>query len=336
MFPSVQGRTKAAAALAAVTLTSALNVLPAAADDFQPENNAPTLSNPAFTFPGAQTEFEPDAGASDEVYAYSVTVEDLDSLADLDTVSVCLHHSLHEDGATAGEGDATCASADPANSVRLTWTRTTDTFSIDAASSTYWALGTGGDASTGPADLGVTSSVITFRFTVSEAMREGTWTASSTATDMSAATGTDDAATATVAAYSSITTRIAQQFGEMATGVGVSRVDAPTVISNGATTVSLTAGDFTSPVGTFTLKTDGATSTLPASGQVTYDCNSAASFTEGTATRVGSTATAIGEGTATGTAEGGIAVSNACRLTHGGGRPVATYAFTVVNTIANA
>src|SRR5690606_26202358 len=136
------------------------------------------------------------------------------------------------------------------------WTRSTETFTIDPGSGTYWALGTGGDASTGPADLGLTSSVITFRFTVSEAMREGTWTASSIATDMSAATGTDDAATATVAAYSSITTRVSQEFGEMATGVGVERTDAPTVISNGATTVSLTAGDFTSAVGTFTLKTD--------------------------------------------------------------------------------
>ena len=46
-------------------------------------------------------------------------------------------------------GFGTCASIDPQNTVQLTWTRATDTFSIDAGASTYWALGTGGDASTG-------------------------------------------------------------------------------------------------------------------------------------------------------------------------------------------
>ena len=335
MLKSVRVGRWVGVAVAAAVLASFVYASPASADEFTPENNAPVLSSPAFTMPGAQTEFEPDAGASAEVYAYAVTVEDLDSLNDLTDVTVCLHHSLHEDGLTAGEGDSTCATPDPQNTVELTWDRATDAFSIVNGGGSYWALGTGGDASTGPADLGATSSVITFRFTVSEAMREGTWTATTTAVDSSAGSDTDNTVSDTVAAYSSITTRVSQDFGTVATLTPVTATDAPTVISNGTTAVSLTAGDFTSGVGTFTLKTDEATSVDPDSGEVTYDCNRAGSFTEGTATRVGSGATSLGTATATGTAEGGTAVSNTCRLVHGGGRPVDTYAFTVVNTIAN-
>ena len=84
------------------------------------------------------------------------------------------------------------------------------------------------------------------------------------------------------------------------------------------------------------MKTNGATSTAPAAGEVTYDCNRAGAFVEGTATRIGSSATSLGTATASGTAELGSAVSNTCRIVHGGGRPTGTYAFTVVNTIVNA
>lgn len=328
-----------ALAIGSVVAAAAVTALvtgPVAADEFTPENNAPELTDPAFSYPGGQVQIEPDGGASDEVYGYSVTVTDADSLEDLEDVQICLYHSLAADGVTPGAGDPTCATTDPRHTVLLTWDRATDTFSIDAGGSTFWALATGADESTSPADLTVPSGVLTFNFTVSEAAREGTWTANGTATDRSSATGTNDEATATVAPYSSITTRVQQDFGILAAGAPATATASPTVVSNGTTELSLTAGDFTSGTHSFTLETGGDTSDAPTSGRVTFDCVTGDTFDEGDATRVGTAPTAIGTTTVDGTAEGGAAVDNTCRLIHGGGRPVDTYEFTVVNTIANS
>jgi hypothetical protein len=320
----------------ASALAGGLLPAPAIADEFTVENSAPTVSSPALTMPGTQTAFEPDGGASDEVYAYGVTVGDAQTLNDLNTVAVCLYHSLKEDGSTAGEGDATCGSINPQNTVKLTWTRSTNAFSISAGSSTYWSLGSGTDASSAPADLAATTGSLAFRFKVGEAMREGTWTAKVTATDTSAAAATDSTATKTVAAYSAITTRVSQNFGTVAATSGATATASPTVTANGATTVSLTAGNFTDGTYTFALKTDGATSTGPATGQVTFDCMAGGTFTEASATRIATAATSLGTATSTGTAEGGTAAANTCRIKHGGGRPVATYSFAVVNAVSNA
>jgi len=325
-----------AGALTLAVAVGGLTAAPASADTFTPLNTAPTLLTPSLTMPGSQLGFEPDAGASDEVYAYSVTVGDAETLNDLDTVSVCLHHSLKEDGLTAGEGDATCSTISPQNTVKLTWTRSTNAFSISAGSSSYWSLGTAADASSAPSDLTAVSGVLTFRFKVSEAMREGTWAAKATATDVSAASTADALPpTKAVAAYSSITARTQKSFGTVAADTAASGSDSPTITSNGATTMSLTAGNFTDGTHTFTLKTDGLVATGPAAGQVTFDCHIGGAFSEVSATRVGSTATSVGSATSTGTAEGGSAVSNSCRLKHGGQRPVSTYSFRIVNAVNN-
>ena len=327
-------RVFAALALTAVGV-SVLSATPASADVLLTANTAPTVGGTSFTMPLPQTAFEPDGDESDEVYAYNVTVGDAESLNDLQTVTVCLYQSLKED-ATAGEGDDTCAAINPANTVRLTWTQATDLFTIGAGASTFWALDTVAPSTRSGALVDTTAAFV-FRFTVSEAMREGTWTAKVTATDATAAIDEDATVTALVNAYSAITIRDPQDFGTLAAGApGSERTDSPIVTSNGATTLSLTAGDFVNGVYSYTLKTNGATSVAPAAGQVTYDCNRAGAFVEGTATRVGSGVTSLGEATASGTAEGGAAVSNSCRIMHGGGRPTGTYAFVVVNTIGNA
>jgi len=335
MRPSLQRHLAGALALG-TSLAFVVGAAPAGADLFAPSNTAPTVSSPAFTMPGTQTSFEPDAGSSDEAYAYGLTVGDAKTLNDVNTVSVCLYHSLKEDGLTTGEGDNTCATINPQNTVKLTWTRSTNAFSISAGSSTYWALGTGADASSGPSDLTATSGTVTFRFKVSEAMREGTWTAKVTATDTSAAAATDSSVTKTVAAYSSITARTQKDYGTVAANTAATATDSPMVTSNGATTMSLTAGNFSDGTYSFTLKTDGLTSIGPAAGQVTFDCKVGGTFDELTSTRVGTAATSIGTATSTGTAENGSSVSNSCRLQHGGQRPVSTYSFTVVNAVNNA
>ena len=86
----------------------------------------------------------------------------------------------------------------------------------------------------------------------------------------------------------------------------------------------------------FTLKATGATSEAAAAGEVTFDCQVAGTFTEASATRVAATSTQLSaDQTTTGTIEGGVAVANSCRLAHGGGEPVGTYSFVVVNAIGN-
>lgn len=326
----------AGALVLATSMTGLVMARPAMADQFAVANTAPIVLSPSLTMPGSQTSFEPDAGSSDEVYAYGVTVGDAESLNDLNTVSVCLYHSLKEDGVTAGEGDSTCGTTNAQHTAKLTWTRSTNAFAISAGSSTLWALGTGVDASSAPADLTATSGTLAFKFKVSEAMREGTWTAKVTATDTSAASATDSTPTKAVNAYSSITARTQKDFGTVATSGAPTATDSPTVVANGATAMSLTAGNFSDGTYSFTLKTDGATSVGPAAAQVTYDCNRAATFTESSATRIGSSATSLGTATSSGVAEGGTAVSNTCRIKHGGSKPVSTYSFTVVNAINNA
>ena len=292
------------------------------ADEFSTANTAPTVTTPALSTP-----MQPDTGASDAVYSYAVVVGDAESLNDLSTVTVCLY-------LTTG-GDSTCATPDPTTDVSMTWTQTTNAFTMASGTSAYWALGAEGNVSVSPT-LTNTSGTFTFNFMVSEAMREGEWTAAVTATDVSAATGSDATATTTVNHYSAITTRVAQDFGTVAAGAaGAISTATPTVISNGRTTYSATASNFTDGTYAFTLKTDGATSVAPAAGEVTFDCEVASTFTEANAVRVGSSTLLSGDQTPTGAPEDGSDITNTCRLAHGGERPVSTYAATVVNAIGN-
>lgn len=313
----------AIAAVTGVLLAVATNAGVAGADEFTPANSAPTISSPSVS-----ATIQPDADASDNVYSYAATIGDADTLNDLSTATLCLYH--------ATEGDSSCATTDPANTVKLTWTQSTNGFTIDDGSANaYWALGSGADASSSPSLTG-TSGVYTYKFTVSEVTREGTWTAKLTVDD-GAATATDSTPSATVNAYSSITTRTQQSFGTIASGGSASASDSPTITSNGTTTFSLTSGSFTDGTYTYALKTTGLVSEGPAAGEVTYDCHMGTTFAEASAVRIGSTSTQVSSTeTSGGTVEDGVAVSNVCRVKQGGQRPVSTYAFTVVNTIGNA
>ena len=60
--------------------------------------------------------------------------------------------------------------------------------------------------------------------------------------------------TTPVNAYSAITTRLTQDFGTLAAGAPATTTDSPTVISNGATTLSMTAGNFVNGVYELTLE----------------------------------------------------------------------------------
>lgn len=317
-------RSRAAAALL-VTILSLTYVsaaqFTADAEQVTPANTAPTVSGPSLS-----ATIQPDAGASDNQYSYGITVGDADTLNDLSTVTLCLYVT---------GGDSTCATPDPATDVKLVWTQSTNAFTIDDGTGTFWANGTA-PAPSSPTLTG-TSGVFTFTFVVSEVTREGTWNTTLTADD-GAATATNSVPTATVNHYAAITTRTQQSFGTLAADTAATVTDSPTVTSNGTTAYSMTSGSFTDGTYSFTLKTAGdpATDLDRAAAELTYDCNQGATFAGASATRVGSTATQIGATiTATGTAEGGTTVANSCRLLHGGGVPISTYAFTVVNAVAN-
>lgn len=321
-----QGQTRSRlAAVVLVTLLSLIYVsaaqFTAAAESVTPANSAPTVSGPSLS-----ATIQPDAGASDNEYSYAVTVGDADTLNDLSSVTLCLSHSA---------GDATCASPDPATDVKLVWTQSTNAFTVDDGTGTFWANGT--TATPSAPTLTGTSGIFTFTFVVSEATREGTWTATVTAAD-GTATATNSTPTAAVNHYAAITTRTQQDFGTLAADTAATVTDSPTVTSNGTTAYSMTSGDFTDGTYSFTLKGAGAPSTDidRAAGEISYDCNQGATFAGASATRVGAVSTQIGAViTSTGTIEGGATVANSCRLLHGGGKPISTYSFTVVNAVSN-
>ncbi len=223
---------------------------------------------------------------------------------------------------------------EPKNEVLLQWDHTAG-FSIDSGGGNYWALGTGSDASSVPADLTATSGVFTFKFAVSEAMRNGTWAVLAHAQDMDHVEAFDSSTTATVDSYSRIATRTQKNFGAIAAGSSNFKTDIPNVMANGKTTLSLTASDFVSGSNTFQL-VGGSPSAPPSDHEVTFDCSQTLVFVEQGATRVQSTATSLGTLTTTGLAEDGQVRSNACRIEHGGGNPYGTYSATIVNTVINA
>ena len=295
----------------------------AQADQFTQTNTAPTVASPVLS-----ATIQPNAGASTAVYSYAVVVGDAETLNDLSTITVCLY-------LTTG-GDSTCASPNPTSDVKLVWTQSTNTFSIvNGSANPYWVLGVSPNQSTAPALTGV-SGTFTFKFKVSEAMREGGWTAAVTVDD-GLATVSNSAATTTVLFYGAVTTRVSQNFGTVTPGLatGVVSTASPTVTSNGQTTYSMTSGTFVNGSYNFTLET-GLPSAAPGVGEVSFDCQVASTFTEASATRVLSTSTQISAAqTPTGTPELGSAVDNSCRLAHGGQRPIGTYSFSVVNAVGN-
>lgn len=314
------GATVAASLLMVLTMIYVLAPQGSAgADSFTPENSTPSISSPSLS-----ATISPDAGASDTEYSYSVQVTDNDTLADLSTVSVCLYHS--------SEGDSGCSSLNPANTVKLLWTGSTGQFSIDDGTGSYWTLGT----ATAPTSLGDTAGTFTFPFKVSEATRQGTWTAAVTVQDGSNATATDSTPTSTVNHYAAITARASVDFGTLAADTPNPVAANPTVTSNGPTDYSMTAGDFSGPSeSSFTLVTTGAAGdTARNAGEVTFDCSLGASYDTANDVRVGASATSLGTVTSTGTAEDGETQSNTCQVVHGGGKPIGTYTFGVINSVA--
>lgn len=299
----------------AILTTTVLIILglssPAWADSVSVPNSPPVLS-------GLTSELlmRPDADSSSNtygsgvsgVYTINLTVSDVDRLADLSTVTICLYRTH--------EGDPTCSDTagahtqDPKNTVQMGWRRSDETFWIDATPGTgasnapdesWWALGSGSDsAARGEnntaassnstpahsfAQFNPTAAAMNLRFTfrVSEAAREGAWAVRATATDIDNGSDTlNDSTGYSMGWYGAIEAqRSPFDFGEIeAAGFAdANDISAGTIQANGGSDVSYSIVDGQFRQGDQTIASSGGTpGTAPESQHVAYDCYADSSF----------------------------------------------------------
>lgn len=309
---------------------AALGAGPAAADDFVPENTAPTVDITSTT--GAISASPTLTGSTAQTLA--VDVGDADTLSDLNTVELCMY--------LTGVGDSTCASTDTTNAVKITWTRSTDTFAISPNSSTTWGLS--GPVS-GYVDTGLSMSM-QFKFKVGAVARAGDWTVKVTATDNAAESTNDSAADVMSVNYFGAVTsqRASQSWTSVAAGAGAAQtklnVSDGSLLANGASDVSMSQSAAFSMI-TPTVATASIAAGNPGdpvnAGEVALDCKPAATYSDSGAIRLSTTPESFQANVlTTGTSESGnTSLVNSCQLTSGGGLPVGTYSAAVVIGIGN-
>lgn len=237
---------------------------PSQAEEFDPTNIAPTVTSVTDTLA-----MSPDQAIGDAVYTIAATVGDANSLQDLNTVTVCLYNQA--------QGVSTCGDADhdARDTVLMTWTRSTDTFTIDAttggADASNWNLGhtTSADDSEASnvaanysysAFTGTNTSMnMLFTFRTSEVAKEGTnWGVLVTADDGDTTGTASDTAGYTVAHYARVATqRSAVDWNTVVaeTKTASSNVNAGTFIANGGTDLQMSVTTYTD--GTTTLANAG-------------------------------------------------------------------------------
>lgn len=298
---------------------------PVAADTFLPGNLAPTIGAVV-----ASANAAPAQGGSTAI-TVAVPVTDLNSLDDLNTVVVCAYHST--------AGDATCATPNPAHTVKMTYTVagnvSTSAFSISSGGSTSWALSGSTALSSGSATLGTA----TFGFKVGEVAREGTWRYKVTVADQSGAGESQDLglSNTAVAWYGEFTSAGIKEFGTITQGSFADMTKAHTVQANGGSKINYsTTATWASAnpgAGTLALDVDGT----PGSRAFSYACNGGNAVNAVTHTYITTSAGAPAGLTSikgTGTAEGGEATDDACRVYLGTAAPSALVTGTVTMAIA--
>lgn len=296
---------------------------PVAADTFLPGNLAPTIGAVV-----ASANAAPAEGGSAPI-TVAVSVVDLNSLNDLSTIVVCAYFT---------GGDSTCATPNPANNVRMTYTVagnvSSSSFAIAGGTSSTWSLDGSTALSSGLATLGTA----TFRFKVGEVAREGNWRYNVTVTDRTGATANQDSvlSTTAVAWYGEFTSAGIKAFGTIALGGSADVTKAHTVQANGGSKInySTTSTWATANPGTptLTLDTDG----LPGDQAFSYACSSGTtvSLTPTYITTSASAPTGLTSIKGTGTAEGGEATDDACRVYLGTAAPSALVTGEVTMAIA--
>ncbi len=241
----------------------------ARADTFEPTNATPQV-----TLADQSATMTPDDYTDNGAYEIDATVSDSDTLADLNSVTLC----IYEKGQNA-TGSCLDGALDARHTARITWTRTapTNNFEITARSgggtdNTFWALGTGGDSA--PAALSntfngqggaqdswynisnyvesATSMQMKFFFRPSEVAKESVnWAVKVTADDGIAQDSASDETGYTMAHHARVQTqRSPVSWGSVTTGGSATPgsaqdVSSGTLVTNGGTDVQMSTSTFT-------------------------------------------------------------------------------------------
>lgn len=287
---------------------------PAEADTFTPEGVAPVVEVPVVPPTIALLE------GSSATYTVTVTVEDEDTLADLETVVLCLSQTA------ADEED--CATPDPQEAVKITWARGSDAFAMDSGGSAYWEEA----ESVSNYDADQTEMNMQFNFQASHAARAGGWTAKVTATDVSDLAGDNLNRGITVGDFWAVKTgtdRESQAFGLVAKlgKANANGVNDGTMLANTSADISYAVDPFKIGASDPMENRGGDVTDEPDLKQFGYDCSPTATFVEGSAVRIADAATVVKANLyANGTVEAGDTTQvTSCRLWNGGGVPVGEY-----------
>lgn len=280
-----------------------------------------------------------------------VSVTDLNGVTDLERVDLCLFYwdpETKDHKSTSPHANGECRNEDlnPANQIRLTWTRSTNEFSVQAApdsAPTHWQVRPRGDGDQdSKSDYGTLGSNLSlkFAFIPSEVMREAKrvvleeprtpddpnkdqprWRVRAVAFDAEQATGTssdDDLVSIAVGHYSGIqANRAPQKYGHIEAGSsGVSANDSVgTLVSNGPSKVYVGLNtDFIGSKGDYVLRNAfrerPKVDQPPKPGFFAMDCNAGASFDAATAVRIPTAPSQavllVDDVTPTGTDEAGV------------------------------
>ena len=299
----------------------ALVAPPALADTFTATGTAPTVT--ALT---AGQVLQPANNGTSATYQINATIGDADTLADLTTVTLCL--SL-----TSAANDE-CTTTNAQTAVKLAWTQGTNTYALTG--STLWS----NQVFTSNYSAGASSMTMNFKFKIGEAARAGGWTAKVIARDDSTLTTAATDATYSVNYYGAVDTqRASQAFGALApNGSAVAAgVSNGLLQVNGQTDVFLAVANFAGPSTATNYRTvDTSPAAPPAPGSFALDCLEGPSFSEGSAVRIGTTATEVSANQfPSGIAEGGNStLASSCRLSNGGGLPTGVYTGAVTVSVA--
>ncbi len=296
---------------------------PASADDYTQTNSAPVISSMV-----AGLTMQPDQDASSATYTVSATITDANTLLDLDTVKLCM--------SLTSAADQSCASPNGTTATLITWTRVGDTWAINDGRGAFWTLA----APVSDYVATDTAAQMQFKFNISEAARQGAWTARIIADD-GEATDTEDNTSNSVNYYGEVdTNRTGQSYGSIATNASANANDVShgTIQANGATDIFYAAANFTN--GGVTVPNNYSTSAVvtdpPVSTKYALDCNEGDGvFVPSGAFRINTDPTEIDSNKlTTGTAEGGSsALTASCRLSNGGGVPSLNYSGAVTVTV---
>lgn len=267
----------------------------AQADTIEPTNATPTISVDTASLAMSPSMF------SSSPYSVDVTVGDADSLADLNTVTLCVYNQA--------QGDANCADGnlDARDTALITWSRADDSFTMDAttgggADTSYWELGQGGDTeashtnpfpgpgttyySTSNYSESAVSMTMTFTFQVSEVAKEGTdWAVKAVVDDGIATANAGDTSGYTTAWYGRVATqRASKAWTSVAAGGSATTNDysSGTLITNGGADVMMDiASTFTD--GQTTISNGGGTAdtAVSANRQYAMDIDKDATYNDG-------------------------------------------------------